>query len=156
MTGLGKFTLTAFTTAITLFAFSTPARAEHLDRRETRRFARHIEERADELFDRIDDWIDERRDERWDRIHDLVPHIDRFEIALDDFKSQLLQHDEPWELRDQAEQVIRAGDALGRRLEQSGYLPEDVRAHWHDVHESLRDFAHHYHIDVEGEGVAPQ
>ncbi|HUB24879.1 MAG TPA: hypothetical protein VL992_05570 [Tepidisphaeraceae bacterium] len=155
MIGFGKFTLTAFTAAIALFAFSAPAQAQHLDRWETRRFARHIEERSDELFDRIDDWIAERHDERWARVQDLYPHIDRFVIALDDYKSQLLQHDDPWEVRDQAEAVVRAGDALGRHLQEAGYLPPDLRDHWHDVHEALRDFAHQYHIDVQGEGVAP-
>jgi len=56
-------------------------------------------------------------------------------------------------VREQAQSVVVAADALGRHIEHADYLPEEIRAHWHELHQSVRELAHHYHVEIVGEGI---
>ena len=106
-----------FTSAM-VFLFAAPTvLADHLDRFETKRLVRHIEERTDELQDRIDDWVVDRRDERIHRTEELYRRMNRFAAAVDDLKGQLRDRDEPWDLREQAHNVLDRAVELGTVIE---------------------------------------
>lgn len=133
-----------------IVAFSPAlASAEHLDRVEVRRNVRHLSQRTDDLQDRVEGWIEEHghHEERMHQAIDLNHQIDDFETNLLTLRLAVIQHDEPWDARDQAKAMIDSARELHRAIEHASYLPGDVTADWHEMHDIVNTIAEEYHLD---------
>jgi predicted RNA-binding protein with EMAP domain len=135
----------AILAAIVSLFTSSPAMADHLDRWETRQLVRHLEEHNDALQDHIYSWVSERRDERERRASDMLHASDHFDQTLAQFKVDLYSHDEPWDLRDNAQGVIDAARDVGRAVDRDEWHDE-FRHEWEGVRDLANDLAHHYHL----------
>jgi hypothetical protein len=129
---------------------SSFAQEEHLDRHETRRIVRRVQERSDALQDRIDDWIDERPDERRHLAEELYHRFDRLDNAILTLRQQLIDHDNPWDLRDQARAVIDASRDVHEALDSADWMPHEVRHSWEDLRMEVNNLAAHYHLEPLG------
>jgi hypothetical protein len=123
---------------------------EHVDRWEARRIARHVSERSDALQDDIEQWISERPDERRHLAEELNHRFDHLDDAIATLRQQLAQHDEPWDVRDQAREVLDAGRSLHEALESAIWLPHEVRHGWDDLRGALDDLAGRFHLEPIG------
>jgi hypothetical protein len=132
-----------------LFLCAPSAMAEHLDRHETRRLVRRIEERCDVFQDKLDDWVAERQDERFHLTSELYHHIDEFQNSVDDYKVELRDQDDPWSVRDQAHVVVDKARELGRIVmhgEIHDALPGEIRREWQGLRQEVDHFAHEYRM----------
>jgi hypothetical protein len=128
-----------------MLAASVPAFADHLDRWETRRIVRHLEEKNDVLQDRIADWVAERRDEREHQAEQLLRDAEHFDQNLAQFKIDLYHHEEPWELRDNARNIIDVAADFGHSVERGDWHGE-MRHEWEDMRDSVNELARQYHL----------
>ena len=135
----------SFAAVVVILFSSTAAFADHLDRVETKRIVRQLEERSDAVQDRIDSWISLRREEREHRAEGLVSSAENFDQMVAQFKLDLYKHDEPWDLRDNAQKIIDAATEFGRTVEHSE-LHDDLRGEWEQMRESANALARHYHL----------
>jgi hypothetical protein len=132
--------------AVAAMLFGSPAAfGQHLDRFQAKRVVRAVEERTDDLQDRMDEWVLDRLDERVHRTQDLYHRMNRFAAALDDLKGQLRDREEPWDVRDQARTVMAAAGDLGSVIE-GGDWPDEFRHGWHEVRDHLNDLAKMYRL----------
>jgi len=138
-------TFAAFAAILSLFV-STAAMADHMDRWEIRQTVRHLEERNDALQDHIYDWISQRRDEREHRAGDMLRAADHFDQNLAQFKLDLYHHDDPWDLRDEAQNVVDNAADLGRVIEHDDEWHGELHQMWDDVRDSANELARHYHL----------
>jgi hypothetical protein len=127
-----------------LTVWSAPPDREHLDRPEMRRIVRKIEEKTDELQDHVDEWIG-ARPERARQVNEFNQVTERFETDLSNFKIQLINHDEPWDLRDQAERMIGSAQEVGRVISHGQFSPE-MRRSWDDMRDQVNELARRYHL----------
>lgn len=134
---------------VLMFAATSAQAADHLDKHETRRIVRRLEERTDVLLDRIDDWVAERREEREHRAEELMRAADHFEAMLTQFKTDLPAHEEPWELRDRAKELLFAAGELGRVIDHGPFQAE-MRHEWESVRDAANELARHYHLEEIG------
>jgi hypothetical protein len=134
-----------------IVAFSPAlASAQHLDRIEVRRNIRHLCQRTDDLQDRLEGWIEEHghHEERMRQAIELNHQIDTFETNLLTLRLAVIQHQEPWDVRDQAKAVIDSGRELHHAIERADYLPGEVTADWKDMHDIINTLADEYHLDA--------
>jgi hypothetical protein len=115
--------------------------ADHLDRVETRKVVRQLEERSDALQDQIESWINDRRGEREHRGAPILEAADHLDQAIAQFKLDLHGHDEPWDVRDSAQKVIDAAGELGRTVEHG-----ELRSEWEPMRDAANALARHYHL----------
>ncbi len=131
--------------AVMMVSMSFGQAAYHLDKQETRRILRHIEERNDELEDRVDTWMVERRAERDPRVEELERATDHLEDELTAFKDGLRSHDEPWDLRNEAQELLNASADVGRAVEH-GEFHRDLAEEWEQIRERSNELARHYQL----------
>jgi hypothetical protein len=125
---------------IVLFSSATVF-ADHLDRVETRRLVRQMEERSDALQDQIENWVNDRRAERERRGAPILDAADHLDQALAQFKMDLHGHDEPWDVRENAKKVIDAAAELGHTIEHGELRPE-----WEPMRDAANALARQYHL----------
>jgi hypothetical protein len=130
----------------TILSTAAVAPAEHLERRETRRIIRGVEEASMTLFDRIDDWTEQRWDERYHQLDELDGRINDFQTAVNSFTSQLRTHEEPWDVRDGAKAIVDASTELGRSINHADYLPRELRRDWEGLRDRVDELANHFHL----------
>jgi hypothetical protein len=128
-----------------LLGISTPAFADHLDGRETRQMVRHLEEKNDVLQDRIADWVSQGRDERERRAEQLLHDAEHFDQNLAQFKIDLYHHEEPWELRDNARNIIDVASDFGHSIERGDWHGEMSRE-WESMRDSVNELARQFHL----------
>jgi hypothetical protein len=129
-----------------MMLFSTvPALADHLDRLETRSIVRHLEEKNDVLQDRIADWVAQRPDEREHRAEAMLRNAEHFDQNLAQFKIDLYHHEEPWDLRDNARNIIDTAADFGHSIEQ-GEWHDQIRHEWEDMRDSANELARQFHL----------
>ncbi|HEX4124888.1 MAG TPA: hypothetical protein VHY37_09210 [Tepidisphaeraceae bacterium] len=136
--------------AIGLIVVFSPAlaSAQHLDRVETRRNIRYLCQRTDDFQDRLEGWIEEHghREERMHQAIELNHQLDAFETSLLTLRLALIQHDEPWDARDQAKAMIDSARELHRAIEHAAYLPPEVTADWKQMHDLINTVATQFHL----------
>jgi hypothetical protein len=128
-----------------VFFSSNVAFADHLDRVETRRVVRQMEERSDALQDQIESWVNDRRAEREHRGAPILDAADHLDQAIAQFKLDLHSHDEPWDVRDSAQKVIDAAAELGRTVEHG-----ELRSEWEPMRDAANAMARHYRLPEVG------
>ena len=140
--------LTTFAVLAAIFSpfLSNPVMADHIDRWEIRQTVRHLEERNDALQDRLYDWISQRRDEREHRAGDMLRAADSFDQNIAHFKLDLYHHDDPWDVRDNAQSVIDSAAELGRTIEHDDEWHGELRHEWEDVRDTANELAREYHL----------
>ena len=139
------FAGSSFVAAMVVLFTSNVAFADHLDRVETRRVIRHMEERSDALQDQIESWVNDRRAEREHRGAPILDAADHLDQAIAQFKLELHNHDEPWDVRDKAQKVIDAAGDLGRTIEHG-----ELRSEWEPMRDAANALARHYHLTEVG------
>lgn len=132
--------------AMVLFLSPVPASAQHLDRRETRRAIRRVEERTDAMLDHIDDWAEARSEDGWHAVEAVYGRVNAFNDALGELKVQFHEHVDPWDLRDQVRDLIaRAGD-VGREVRRIDF-GDGVHRDWQQVRREVFHLADLYHLE---------
>jgi hypothetical protein len=116
----------------------------HIDKWEARQTVRQLEERNDAMLDHFEGWIASDRD-REHRVDEVIGAADRFENALSQFKMDLKTHDEPWDLRQEADGVIHAAIDVDRALDHA-HLREEF-GEWANVHDGANALAREFHLD---------
>jgi hypothetical protein len=134
-------------TAIVMAFSSSMALADHLDKHETGRIIRQVAERSDALQDRIESWVSDHHNNH--HADELIRRADALTDAVTEFRSQLRTHDEPWDLRDQARDIVNAATELGKVIEHGEYH-DDLRHEWDATHDAVDALAQHFHIDKVG------
>jgi hypothetical protein len=149
-----KYSILAALAAILSLIASTPSvRADrdyrddhvHLDYWETRQVVRHLEEHNDTLQDRIYDWLSQRRDEREHRADDLLRALDHFDQNLAQFKLDLYHHQDPWDLRDNAQNIVDTARDLGHAIERNEWHDE-FHHEWEQTRDDANDLARRFHL----------
>jgi hypothetical protein len=128
----------------TLFS-SSPALADHLDALRMRQVVRQVEEKNDVLQDRIADWAGEHHDHHDRHGDDLQREADHFDQNLAQFKLDLYHHQEPWDLRDNARNIIDTAADMGHVIEQNDWHGQ-FRHEWEDLRDSLNELARQFHL----------
>ena len=141
----------ALIASMALLAATVPAFADHLDRWETRRIVRHLEEKNDLLQDHLADWVAERRDAREHVAEEMIRNAEHFDQNLAQFKIDLYHHEEPWELRDNARNIIDTAADFGHSIERGEWHGE-LRQQWEDMRDSVNELARQYHLPEIGHG----
>jgi hypothetical protein len=120
-------------------------RSQHLDRYETRKIVRHWEVKNLLLQDRVADWVAERRDEREKRADQMLRDAEHFDENLAQFKIDLYHHQEPWELRDNAHNVLGVASDFGHDIERGDWHSE-MQQQWEDMRDTANELARQFHL----------
>jgi hypothetical protein len=133
--------------ACVLFYAPTRASAQHLDRRETRRGIRRVEERTDAMLDHVDDWIESRGDEGEHRVEELYARVNAFNDTLGELKVEFHERENPWELRAHVRELIRRAGEMGHEIRRIHEFGDDVHHDWEDVRSAVFDLADKYRLE---------
>ena len=137
--------------SVALFAVATPlVYSAMLDRHDTRRSARRVEEKECALRDRIDDWAEASRPERFPLKSELDKKLDRFETALEHYREELRTHDQPWDIRDETGVLIRETRLLGDGIHEAHFLPPSADKDYVEVRVEVNDLAKHFELPAVG------
>jgi hypothetical protein len=82
---------------------------------------------------------------------ELNRHLDHFDDAVAHLRSAILAHDDPWDVRDEAREVIESAAKLRDALEHADYLPKDAWRDWANLRDRCNDLAHIYHLEPVGD-----
>ena len=117
----------------------------HMDKWQTLRAIRHVEEANDQMEDAIDDWAGPRGDQVRHQQADLFQHLDQFGDDLSALKTEVKQQDDPWQTRDHVQSLMDEAQRLGHFIVRSE-LPRPVKAQWHNVRDGMDALAQQYHL----------